>query len=104
MKIIAATSHETILVEMSTREMRAITDYKWTADQSYPHSPEITLRSFRAGEEIALSEAFEHAGKLLETFRGIAPGLRQQAVRLSRLADEVQLHEPDHNLLPKGDA
>lgn len=102
MKIIAATGPEKILVEMTTSEMRTITDYKWKPIDGRSSS-EIDLRAFRAGEEIPLPEIFQHAKDLLETFRGIAPGLRQQAARLSRLADEVQLHEPSHKLLPKAE-
>lgn len=101
MKIIAATGPETILVEMDVREMRALTDFKWNPDPSRPAVWTIDLRNFVPGQEVEIFKVVEYAKSILDTFRSVVPGLRQNAARLNKLASEVELHEPDYKLLPK---
>lgn len=101
MKIIAVTGPETVLVEMNVREMRAITDFRWNPDPSHPAVWMIDLRNFKPGQEVEIIKAVEYAKSILDTFRSVVPGLRQNAARLNKLASEVELHEPDYKLLPK---
>ena len=103
MKIIAVTGQESILVEMSVGEMRSLTDFKWHPDPSHSASWRIELQRFRPGQEVEITKAVEYAKDLIDTFRNVIPGLRQQAQRLTKLANEIQLHEPDAGLLPKSE-
>lgn len=103
MKVIAVTSSTTVLVEVSINDLRTITEYKWKPPYTERFSA-IELDRFNPGDVIELPKAFQHAKELVETFRGIAPGLRQSAQRLENLAAQVELHEPNHSLLPKADA
>ena len=100
MKIIAATSGTTLLAEISLDEIKMITDYQWDPPYKGGWSG-IDIHRFAPGDVIEMPKAFKHAKELLETFRGIAPALKQSAKRLEKLASEVELHEPDVSLLPK---
>lgn len=102
MKIVAVTSSTTVLAEVSINELKTITEYNWKPPYTERFSG-IELDRFKPGDVIELPKAFEHAKELLQTFRGIAPGLRQSAKRLENLASQVELHEPNHSLLPKAD-
>lgn len=104
MKIIAATSQESILVEMSVAEMRLLTDFKWNPDPSQVPSWRVELQTFQPGQEVEITKTVEYAKALIGTFRNVIPGLRKQAQRLNTLADEIQIHEPDHTLLSKENA
>lgn len=104
MKIIAVTGQESVLVEMSVGEMRSLTDFKWHPDPSHSASWRIELQRFKPGQEVEITKTVEYAKDLIDTFRNVIPGLRQQAQRLNKLANEIQIHEPDHTLLPKESA
>lgn len=104
MKIIAVTGQESVLVEMSVGEMRSLTDFTWRPDPSHSASWRIELQSFKPGQQVEVTKTLEHAKDLIDTFRNVIPGLRQQAQRLNKLANEIQIHEPDHTLLPKENA
>jgi len=101
MKVIAVTSERTVLVEVSISDLKRITEYKWEPGYSTGYNSDLSLRSFKPGDEIDLPKIFDEAKDLLKTFRGIAPGLRQSAKGLEKLASQVELHEPDVSLLPK---
>lgn len=97
MKIIAATSSEKLLVEIDVSTLRTITNWKYGGRYTL-------TENFRSGDEIDVRKEFRDAQKLVESFRGIAPGLRQAQKYLGTLADSVELHEPDYSLLPKESA
>jgi hypothetical protein len=98
-KIVAVTGETKLLVEVNTYELREITEYNWKP--GYLSCNDIQLRQFKPGDEIDLPKVFKEAKELLSSFRGIAPALRQSAKRLEHLASEVEIHEPNHTLLPK---
>ena len=99
MKIIAVTSRWTLLVSMTPNELSTITEWR----NPNPDRDVLDLRDIGGhdGKSFDVTKEFEDARDLLNSFRGIAPALRQSAGRLERLADEVELHEPDVSLLPK---
>jgi hypothetical protein len=99
MKIVGTTSINTLLVEVSIEEMRELTC--WKNPNSYNEWELDIGEGIHAGKEFSVIPDLRQAKELLNTFRGIAPGLLQSAKRLERLADEVALHEPAVSLLPK---
>lgn len=99
MKVVAAITSYRILVEMSTDELQWATTWKGNA-----YGPR-ELQELKVGVDVDIKKEFQQAKALLDTFRGIAPALRDSAGRLQRLASEVEIHEPDASLLaPKGGA
>lgn len=102
MKILAMIDKETLLVEVSVRELSTATT--WDHDKSGCSWSSADPYMFKPGKAFDLKKTFEQAESLIKTFRGLGPGLRQSAARLVDLAKNIELHEPDYNLLPKGDA
>lgn len=96
MKIIAATSERTVLVEIHVTELRHITE--WNGMQ-YGNSN--IFSDAKPGTVIELTPMFKNAAELVGTFRGIAPDLRSAAAKVLRMAETIELHEPDVSLLPK---
>jgi len=92
MKVVAATGRESLLVEMSVEELKRVTN--WKNDSYY-----LALSDFRPGVQVDLVKEFNEAYSLLQSFRGIAPSLRQSAKRLENLALSVEVHEPDSSRL-----
>ena len=96
MRIIGASGKSAILIEISPEELAIVTNWR------NPFAPRWEAHLQDLGPRtIDLAKEFGQARELLDSFRGIAPGLLQSAKRLERLADEVALHEPDVSLLPK---
>lgn len=96
MRIIGASGTESILVEISPEELATVTNWR------NPFSPRWEAHLQNLGpRRIDLAKEFKEARDLLDSFRGVAPALKQSAARLERLASEVELHEPDASLLPK---
>lgn len=99
MKVIAATSHYELLVSMTPTELATITE--WRNPNRDRQSLDLYDIGKQGGKSFDVTKEFVAARDLLQSFRGIAPALRQSAKRLENLAAEVELHEPDVSLLPK---
>ena len=102
MKILAATNKYELLVTMTPRELATITG--WRNPNRIADDLDLYSLGDREGKALDLCKEFSDAKALLDSCRGIAPALRQSAKRLERLASQVEIHEPDHSLLPKADA
>lgn len=99
MKVIAVTSRWSLLVSMTPNELSTITE--WRNPNRDRDVLDLSDIGGYDGKSFVVTKEFEDARNLLNSFRGIAPALRQSAGRLERLADEVEIHEPDVSLLPK---
>lgn len=97
MKVVGAINPYRVLVEMSNEELSTVT--KWNAGSQWKG---LDLSRLSAGEEFDLAKEFRYARDLLDSFRGIAPGLESAAARIQKLADEMRSHEPDDGKLTKG--
>ena len=96
MKIIGASGKCAILIEISPEELAIVTNWR------NPFTPRWEAHLQDLGPRtIDLAKEFGQARELLDSFRGIAPALKQSAARLEKLASEVEIHEPDVSLLPK---
>ena len=96
MKIVAAISPSRMLVEISCEELSLLTEWRggnaWKA---------VSTDAIEAGKSYDLVKEFQHAKALLESFRGIAPNLRNASERIARMASEIEGHEPDESLRKK---